>query len=300
MDGVLVIDKPEGPTSHDVVARARRILGLRQIGHTGTLDPMATGVLPLAVGRATRLVQFLTGTDKSYDATVRLGLVTDTYDRLGTSVSSAAPASWPGAADLERALDVFRGSFLQAPPPYSAKKIDGIRAYDRARRGDTSILPAPVLVHVRSLELLGYDPPLVRVRLTCSPGFYVRSLAHDLGSRLGTGAILDALRRTASGAFTLQQALPVESLADPARVAATLVPLAGLLAGWPSAVLAAGGMERVAHGRDVGPEDLAKPPGDGDGSAVSHVRLLSPAGDLVAIAEPTEQPGFLHPALVLK
>ncbi len=300
MNGVLVIDKPEGPTSHDIVAAARRLLGVRQIGHTGTLDPMATGVLPLAVGRATRLVQFLTGADKTYDATVRLGVVTDSYDRLGTIIASDAPASWPDAADLDQALDAFRGAFLQAPPPYSAKKIDGIRAYVRARRGDTSVLPAPVPVHVRALELLGYAPPLVRVRLTCSPGFYVRALAHDLGGRLGTGAILDALRRTASGSFTLQQALPVDALADATRVAAALVPLAGLLTGWPSAVLVREGLNHVIHGRDVGPEDMAKPPDGSDGSPQARVRLLSEEGDLVAIAEPTERPGFLHPALVLK
>ncbi len=297
MHGVLIIDKPEGPTSHDVVAIARRALNTPRIGHTGTLDPMATGVLPLAIGRATRLVQFLTASDKTYEAVVRLGVVTDTYDRLGTIVQALDPdAPLPGPDVVAQALDAFRGPFLQAPPPFSAKKIAGVRSYERARRGDTSLPPAPVTVRVHALDLLAYDAPFLRLRLTCSAGFYVRSLAHDVGERLGTGGTLEALRRTASGPFSIDHALPLDALADAGRVAVALIPLERLLPDWPAAVLTERGSVKVGHGQDVGPEDLAGAYSAADG----RVRLLSEAGDLVAVAEPGARPGFLHPSVVLK
>ena len=301
MNGVLVIDKPEGPTSHDVVAVARRALKTPRIGHTGTLDPMATGVLLLAIGQATRLVQFLTASEKTYDATIRLGVVTDTYDRLGTIVRAMdAGGPFPDAAAIDGALDAFRGPFLQAPPPFSAKKVAGVRAYARARRGDTSVAPAPVPVHAHALDLLGYDPPFVRLRVTASAGFYVRSLAHDLGARLGTGATLDALRRVAVGALTLDRALPLDALDDADRVASALVPMRDLLTTWPSAVLTERGLQRIGHGQEIGPHDVTGPSQAVSPAAGPRVRLFSSAGELVAVAEPGSGPGFLHPSVVLK
>jgi tRNA pseudouridine55 synthase len=180
IDGVLVVHKSLGPTSHDVVATARRAVGFGKVGHTGTLDPNASGVLPLVVGRATRLAQHLTSTEKEYEATIRFGIETDTYDSTGQVRSESGEVPARGA--LDAALERFRGAFDQMPPAFSAKNIDGHRAYDLARRDRVVELAAvPVVAH--HLELLSFDPPRARVRLVCSAGFYVRSLAYDLGAR---------------------------------------------------------------------------------------------------------------------
>src|SRR5688572_28125591 len=226
MTGVLVIDKPQGLTSHDVVAAARRALGETKIGHTGTLDPLATGVLPLAIGRATRLVRFLAASDKDYEATIRFGLATDTYDVTGRELGRTNAV--PSRDDLMRALDALTGEYAQTPPPYSAKKVDGRRAYQLAR-ADQEVTLAPVPVRVTRTELLDFSGTTARVALTCSAGFYVRSFAATLGEMTGTGACLEALRRTRSGDFALESALHVEELGDARRVAACLVPLSGLL-----------------------------------------------------------------------
>src|SRR5665213_2557754 len=201
MDGLLIIDKPAGPTSHDVVARMRRVLGERRIGHTGTLDPGASGVLPLVIGRATRLAKFLSGGRKTYEAIVRFGVATDTYDADGTQVGARSTEPPPSHDAIERALDDFRGTFTQQPPAYSAKKIDGERSY-KAARADRPTLPDPVSVTVHRLEFVRLDGDEATLRVDCSAGFYVRSLAHDLGIRLGVGAHLSALRRTVSAGLT--------------------------------------------------------------------------------------------------
>ena len=206
MDGLLVIDKPSGPTSHEVVARVRRALGERRIGHTGTLDPAATGVLPLVLGRATRLARFLSASDKSYEAVVRLGVATDTYDGAGTPAGPSYQGALPSREAIDRALDAFRGTFLQQPPAYSAKKIDGRRSYSLARAAARSAgdgiersstgagaLPTPVSVTTHSIVLVSVEGDRVTLNVSCSAGFYVRALAHDLGVRLGIGAhLLDA------------------------------------------------------------------------------------------------------------
>lgn len=295
MDGLLIIDKPSGPTSHDVVARVRRVLGERRIGHTGTLDPAATGVLPLVVGRATRLARFLSASDKSYDASIRLGIATDTYDAHGTPAGARHGGPWPSREAIERALDAFRGTFLQQPPAFSAKRIDGRRSYALARANSLRA-PAPAAVTVLRLDLLGVDDGHVTLRVDCSAGFYVRSLAHDLGERLGVGAHLAALRRTRSGEFVLADALPLESAErDPAAARAAVVPLARMLPGLASVVLTDEGVRRVVHGRDIGAGDvMAGLPAD-----PRTVRLLDSGGGLLAIAEPTTTPGVLHPSIVL-
>src|SRR6266545_1478652 len=214
MDGVIVIDKPEGLTSHDVVAVARRLLGEKRIGHTGTLDPLATGVLPLACGRATRLVRFLSASDKEYEASILFGVTTDTLDVTGEETSRSGAT--PSRDALMAALRSFEGEQMQVPPAYSAKKVGGRRAYDFARR-DEPVELAAVPVRVSRLELLEFGDDRCRVSLTCSAGFYVRALVRDIGARCGTGACLEALRRTRSGDFTIDEAVPLEAFERGAR-----------------------------------------------------------------------------------
>jgi len=300
MDGLLIIDKPSGPTSHDVVARLRRVLCERSIGHTGTLDPLATGVLPLVVGRATRLARFLSASDKAYDAVIALGYATDTGDRLGTPIARTTSDEAPPAIErdaIERALDEFRGTYLQQPPVYSAKKIGGQRSYALARAGsvpkpDPESVPRQVSVTVHRLELIGVEGNQVTLRLECSAGFYVRSLAHDLGERLGTGAHLAELRRTRSGEYTVEDAMPLDAAErDPAAAAARVIPLSQMLQRFPVVELTADGVRRARNGQDVG-----RGVGMGDSG---FVRLVDPAGELVGIAEPTSVAGLLHPFVVL-
>ena len=332
MDGLLVVDKPAGPTSHEVVARVRRALGERRIGHTGTLDPAATGVLPLVLGRATRLARFLSANDKSYEAVVGLGVATDTRDAEGTRVGTSYQGPLPSYETIDRALDAFRGTFVQQPPAYSAKKIAGRRSYriaraasrslavggqlsctgagapppartdadaspETARHGRGRSLPAPVSVTAHAIDLIAVDGDRVTLRVDCSAGFYLRSLAHDLGERLGTGAHLVALRRTRSGDVTLDHALGLDAIErDPTRGLRALIPLSRMLPGLSSVTLTSEGVRHAVHGRDLGPSDTEKgvrPP------YPFFVRLVDPAGDLVAIATPTGAPGLLHPAIVL-
>lgn len=293
--GALVIDKPPYVTSHDVVAAVRRHAGGAKIGHTGTLDPFATGVLPLVLGKATRLAQHLTAGQKTYEADVRLGRTTDTFDITGQVQSEAAPDQCrPSRAAVEEALAAFRGTRLQTPPAFSAKHHDGSRAYEQARRGIAVDLP-PVEVTVSALELLSAEDGLVRVRLTCSPGFYVRAFADALGRRLGPGACLEALRRTQSGGFGLDAAVPLERvLVD--GPAAYVRPLSTLLTGWPGVMVTAEGVEWVGHGREVGPAQCE--PRAPVLPAGSRVRLLGPDGALLALAEAGVD-GLLRPSVVL-
>ena len=289
MDGVLVVDKPPGLTSHDVVASARRALAERRIGHTGTLDPLATGVLPLACGRATRLVRFLTASDKDYDATIRFGTTTDSYDITGNETSRSGMR--PSREDVERALAALTGEYLQMPPAYSAKKVGGQRAYALARReAPLELTPAPV--SVTRADLLDFDGDTARVALTCSAGFYVRTFAHSVGERVGSGACLEALRRTRTGEFTLAQAITLDELVgDAAEAARRLVPMARLLSRFPTLSLTPEDRRRVAHGQEVDSAELATGQG--------WVRLLDADGQLVAMARPGSTPGSLHPAVVL-
>ena len=298
MNGVLVIDKPQGPTSHDVVVRVRRATGVKRIGHTGTLDPIASGVLPLVLGRAARLAQFLGNADKGYEALIKLGLETDTYDVTGrqTGNSRDPHINEPlTPAHIERVLQKFRGSYLQSPPPFSAKKIDGTRAYRLARRGIAVQLPASA-VTVSRLELADFQGDRLTLRVTCSAGFYVRSLAHDIGAQLGTGACLQSLRRLRSGDFGLEQALLLHALERQPSVASDyLVPMSGLLNNLPGIILTSDGARRAACGNLIGRADLADPAG----LLAGRVRLLDPEGQLIAIAELTGEAGLLHPAVVV-
>jgi tRNA pseudouridine55 synthase len=312
MDGVLVVDKPEGLTSHDVVAAARRLLGEKRIGHTGTLDPLATGVLPLACGRATRLVRFLSASDKDYEATILFGFTTDTLDVTGQETGRSGATPSRGA--LLAAMQSLEGEQLQVPPAYSAIKVGGRRAYDFARR-DEPVELAAVPVRVSRLDLMEFGDDRCRVSLTCSAGFYVRALVRDIGARCGTGACLEALRRTRSGDFTLEEAIPLDALhggtavrgagpaerreegrGGPADLETLLIPMEDLLPGMPAVTVTAEGLARVSHGQHVRPVDLAGPQPSG---AAEWVRLLDAGGALVGLGTPQRPSGFLHPEVVL-
>ena len=339
MHGVLVIDKPPGLTSHDVVARVRRATGLRRIGHTGTLDPIATGVLPLVLGQATRLAALLSATTKTYEAVFRLGVVTDTYDLTGNVSGRPHPSSdggqgegepaWragpqgedqvpPGdsrTAHLELRIDIqaieaarsaFLGTFWQRPPSFSAKKIGGVRAYTLARRG-RPVEPKPVKVTVHEFEILSFKEDRLRCRLTCSPGFYVRALAHELGGRLGCGACLETLRREWSAGFGLDAAVPLDVVsAEGAAVLSRVIPLSGLLPDLPTLELTDRGARRAGHGNAVLPDDVRAvltPVSEGGARSMSalppgKVKLLDHRGALIAIADMAPG-GFLHPTIVL-
>jgi tRNA pseudouridine55 synthase len=298
MDGLLIIDKPAGPTSHDVVSRMRRLLREKRIGHTGTLDPAATGVLLLVVGRATRLSQFLSASDKSYDAVVRLGFATDTADAEGQPVGAVWHGPLPPRDAIEAALAGFRGTYLQQPPAFSAKKIDGTRSYRLARALPARpALPAPASVTAHAIDIVSLDCDTVTLRVDCSAGFYVRSLAHALGQRLGTGGHLASLRRTRSGDFTIDQSISLDAIErDPQQAIDSLVPLADMLPAFASVTLTAEGVLRAVHGRELGPSDTERGLLD---RASRFVRLLDQSGQLVAIAEPVGSSALLHPSVVL-
>jgi tRNA pseudouridine55 synthase len=296
LSGVLVVDKPAGITSHDVVAVARRALGERGIGHTGTLDPMATGVLPLAVGKATRLVRFLTASTKDYDAVIRFGRATDTYDATGTTTAESPQR--PTRTGLEIGLLALSGEYDQLPPPYSAKKVDGRRAYAMARR-DEPVALKPVPVTASRVILTAFDDDTASVSITCSAGFYVRSFAHELGRRLGCGACLEGLRRTRSGEFTIDEAIPFDALTHGSSATLHLIPVERLMTQLPAVQLTPQGLDWVAHGRTVGPAQCAIAVPDACHSGGGWVRLLSEGGALAALAEADPASRTLHPSIVL-
>ena len=311
LDGLLIVDKPVGPTSHDVVARVRRVLRERRVGHTGTLDPLASGVLLLLVGRATRLAQFLNTDIKRYEATIRFGFATDTYDALGQPTTPPHAGPMPARDEIDRALDAFRGTFLQQPPAFSAKRIEGRRSYKLARAHQRTrasvddaavrqaVLPPPVTVTVSSLDVVAVTDDELQIAISCSTGFYVRSLAHELGVRLGVGAHLAALRRTAVGGRTLSQAVALAELDDPTtgaeRARAALIAMAEVLPDLPAVTLTPDGVRRAANGCDLTPSDLAIVAA---AAHVSRLRLLNEARDLVGVADLTPA-GLLHPTVIL-
>ena len=307
VNGVLVIDKPAGPTSHDVVAVVRRAIGLTRVGHTGTLDPLATGVLPLVIGSATRLASFLSGADKEYVARIRFGAATETYDAesAGSSVHNlsemperTAAVSALTEAAVAEAVSTFAGRYLQTPPAYSAKKVGGTPAYKLARQGKP-VDVKPVEVTVTEIELRSYADGLAEVRLVCSGGFYVRSLAHDLGQRLGCGAHLEGLRRTRAGVFRLEEAVPLGGLVTEGASAAhrAMIPMNGLLTHLSAVVLTEIGAERARHGAQLRPQDVTRStlPSEAVGGPV---RLLDGGGSLVGLAD-AKPDGLLHPVVVL-
>jgi len=250
MDGVLVVDKPAGPTSHDVVDHVRRSLGTRRAGHTGTLDPFATGVLAVCVGKATRLARFLAAEDKTYRAIVRLGFATTTDDLTGPPLEAPRPVT-STRAEVEAACQALVGEQLQVPPAYSAKRAGGERLYDLARRGEEP-RPQAREVEVHAATLLECAPgaeAVARVEITCGSGTYLRAIARDLGQALGTGAHLVALRRLRSGSFDVQAAIPWDDV--PTRGRDALVPLHALLTHLPAVTVTEEGRAALRHGRDL-------------------------------------------------
>ena len=249
LGGVLNVDKPAGWTSHDVVGKVRRLAGLRQVGHAGTLDPMATGVLVLCLGRATRLLEYITGQPKIYLAEVALGAATDTYDAEGeVTERHAVPAL--SHEQLDRALDAWRGEIMQRPPAYSALKRDGVALYKRARAGEqVEVEPRPVTVY--ELALLHFDGQAVQLRIRCGAGAYVRSIAHDLGQALGCGGHLSALRRTAVGRFSVESALTLEQLAEAGALPAALLPADAAVAHLPELIVSEVEAARLLHGQAI-------------------------------------------------
>ena len=295
MRGILVLDKPSGLTSHDVVDRVRRLLGERRVGHAGTLDPPATGVLVLGVGQATRVLRFLPLHEKEYRASVRLGWETATGDACGEPLGAPQPVQVSGE-EIEAALAAFRGEISQVPPAVSALKVGGAPAYLRVRRGE-AVEPEPRRVAIYQLELTTYRPPLVELRLVTSPGTYVRSVARDLGRMLGCGAHLATLRRTRVGAYGLAEA---QVLPDPSRaedLAQAVVPLERALAHLEEVRL--GESDSAALLCGVAPRLTdAPPPGDAGGGE-RRVCLRDPAGRVLAVARrPAEGDRFVLDCIV--
>ena len=276
---------------------------MMKVGHTGTLDPLASGVLPLVLGRATRLAQFLSSAEKEYEADVRLGVSTTTFDRAGEPLNDpcARGVSELTLSDIQEALSELRGSYLQQPPVFSAKKVDGDRAYDLARKNEPVPLePSQVTAH--TLDIIEWTGEHLRLRLVCSPGFYVRSLAQAIGQRLGTGAHLAGLVRTRSGDFRLDAAVTLGDLDQhPDQAAAKVILLSQLLPELPAVTLTEKGASLAARGGFISPGHVT---GAQAFPAAGRVRLLHPDGHLVAIAEPSvarsgRASGLLHPGVVL-
>jgi len=284
---VLPVDKPVGPTSHDIVAAARKGLRTRKIGHTGTLDPFASGVLVLCVGPATRIAEYLSGLDKSYLATARLGEVTETDDLEGAILERHSGWAALDEGHIASTLAGFVGPIDQVPPQYSAKKIGGEAMYHKARRGEHVELQ-PNRVTIYEADLIAVDLPLVRFRVRCSTGTYVRALARDLGRALGVGAHLTELRRTAVGAFDVARAIPVASLADPAEVERAAVSPLRALTHLPTWTVGQDVACRLAHGQRV--------PYTGEDPGASAVVAADDGGGLVAIGSASS--GLFKPSKV--
>lgn len=284
-DFVLRVDKSEGPTSHDVVRAARHALGVRRVGHTGTLDPFASGLLLVCVGQATRLAEYLSVLDKTYDAVAQVGCATDTLDCRGVVVHENDAWIDLETSSIESALGKFHGEIEQVPPMYSAKKISGERAYRRARRGEhVELAPATVTIH--EIKLTEVELPKVRFQVRCSSGTYVRALARDLGVTLGVGAHLKRLRRTAIGSFHVADALTADDLVDRTEVSAGLMGPLEALPHLPTLDVDEETAARLVHGQTV---QLIEPVLKGT-IAVAH------EGGLLAIGEFRD--GTLHPRKV--
>ena len=289
LNGILNLNKPADWTSHDVVARVRRLLGTRQVGHAGTLDPLATGVLLVCVGQATRVVEYLQAGRKVYRAMIRLGCVTDTRDVCGKVLDATPVPAWE-RRDLEPVLTRFTGLLHQVPPAYSAIKQGGVPAYRRARRGEEVVMaPRPVTVY--GISLLAWKRPDLTVEISCSAGTYVRSLAHDLGQELGCGAVLAALTRTRSGNFALEQSTGLEELAEDAakHVAERhFHPLRAALTDLLEVPVDAEQEARLRHGLSIASPTAPDSPG----------YALGPQGDVVAILAPGAEPPGWRPVKV--
>lgn len=299
-EGLLLADKPAGPTSHDIVAETRRFTPGRRVGHTGTLDPFATGLLPLCIGRATRLSRFLTGLRKSYAGSMRLGIMTDTYDVDG-QVTRQQDARGIDESTICEAAGRFVGTIMQTPPPYSAKKINGRRMYKLARKG-IEMRPEPVEVTVFRFDILGIQDDMVRFEAETSAGTYVRALAHDLGAALGCGAHLFELRRVASGSHRVEEAHGLTEIHE-RGAAGTLgeivIPLSRIDLGLKSVTATPRGATAMRTGQVLSTKELVSREGGRPGDPV---RVIDGDGALLGVAVPDERVeggGILKPQVVL-
>jgi len=304
MDGLLIIDKPAGMTSHDVIARARHILHERRIGHTGTLDPFATGVLVILLGKATRLAQFVSGVDKEYEAIIRLGYSTDTGDRTGTPLEdSRRTTSW-SSEEVETALESLRGNIQQIPPMFSAKKIKGQKLYELARRGET-VERLPINVCIHHFEAIKRDGQLysdnkdgtfdLMVRVVCSSGTYVRTLAEDLGKRLSIGAHLAELRRTRVGPFSIHKAVTLDELRTSLgeeRLGTLLLPPDEALPELPFVHLSDDDARKARHGMGVRVAEAHWADG-------AKVKIYGRDGHLIGVGDYNATSSEIHPSVVI-
>lgn len=293
MKGILLVDKPAGMTSHDVVDRIRRAARMKRVGHTGTLDPAATGLLILCLGPATRLSEHFTALEKTYEGTMRLGVETASYDLDGEIVAEK-PVPELDTAAIQLRCNPFVGQIQQVPPMVSAVKVDGERLYKLARKGEIVDRPARSVL-VRAYDVLSYDAPDARVRVTCSSGTYVRSLCHDVGQAIGCGAALASLRRLAVGRHRVDDALPLEAFTSPDSVEVRLLPMGDALE-LPAGILEDDALQALANGNSISSRNLV------GGCPVSHgwLQLKNQAGELLALGmvEPAGLESLVHPKRV--
>jgi tRNA pseudouridine55 synthase len=292
MNGLVLVDKPGGCTSHDVVNRWRRLARTKRTGHLGTLDPMATGLLILVTGNATRLAQFFNHDQKTYEASIAFGSTSDTYDAEGQVVHTGAPL--PTTAALEDAVTHFRGRIVQTPPPVSAKKVNGVPAYKLARQ-QIAVELRPVEVEISHLGVHSFEAGCLKAEITCSTGTYIRAIAHDLGQMLGCGAILTALRRTQVGGYSVAEAFTLDALASMAETGtldSAVTPTSRMLPVLPAEHFDESVETQIRQGRDFRTSPFVVPPGS------PLVRALSRAGDLIAIGQ-LKIPNLYHPGTVL-
>ena len=298
MDGILIIDKPDGLTSHDVVARVRRILKTKRVGHTGTLDPFATGVLVLLVGQATRLAQFLDKNEKEYEALVRLGFETDTGDKTGSPKSEVQSPKSVSLPEIEKVLGKFRGEIEQVPPMYSAKKIEGRKLYELAREGQ-EVKRAAVKINIRELELntiptqsdLGLGTWDLGLHVVCSAGTYIRTLAEDIGKRLGVGAHLQELRRTRAGKFDLPRSITIEQLESLDNPSSAFIPMPEAVSHLPKLILPAARVEKTRNG--LASRSTETWPSN------QPIRMLDESNNLIAVGIYDEAENTVRPKIVL-
>jgi tRNA pseudouridine55 synthase len=293
VNGILIVNKPQNWTSHDVVNKARRLLQEKKIGHTGTLDPLATGVLVLCVGKATKIIRYLEADDKEYIAELKLGATTDTLDSAG-SILETREYIPPSQDEVTRALERFRGTILQRPPAYSALKVAGVPSYRLARQGR-------ILEHqerpvtISEITLLEYRDPLVRFSVTCSKGTYIRTLCADIGALLGAGAYLTALVRTRSGRFRIEHAIDVEQLARKATLGLaeqTLLSLSEALGSFAAVTVDASDALRISHGNTI-----STPPGFAVNGSRPLIQVLDRDGQMLAVAKVSA--GLIKPEVVI-
>ncbi len=300
MDGILIIDKPDGITSHDVVARVRRILKTKRVGHTGTLDPFATGVMVILVGQATRLARFLDKDEKEYEALVSFGFETDTGDRTGSPKSRVQSPRPLRVDELRSVLDDFRGEIMQVPPMYSAKKVDGKKLYELARKGEV-IERHAVAVNIRELALSelpaseGGTNSVIEtatLRVTCSAGTYIRTLAEDIGQKLGTGAHLSELRRPRSGKFTIEQSLNLEQLENLDDPASALISMNEAISHLAKFTVPNDRLDKTKNGLSTRIFDSAFEDGE-------PIQMIDTAGSMLAVGFFDSAENVVQPKVVL-